>query len=181
MDTGMVVSARRRRVTRLLASLTLIIASGTPSASLALEPSPKPSASAEVVHGWVGPRGGPAGLHSWSVGDLAWMHNVSVEGSGPVEMTFGTLEGIYRIPMDDIGPAGDEHVGPYPDVPEQVVDVRLQAWLLDVDGTRVLITVKSFPDTAPGLVTEAEAIVDSVRIGPGRLLVFELPGGWDSG
>lgn len=192
------VVARRGSTARrvaVVALATALIAAGTPSASLANPTSPTPSASASVIHGWVGARGGPAGLYSWVVGPLAWMHRVPADypSSGTVEITFGTPSdtSVAGIPMNDLVQWSPDQASPDPRLPDPaiadpVLDVRLQAWLVDVDGTRVVITVKSFPDTAPGLVAEAEGIVQSVQVdptgvGPGRRLVFQLPDGWDSG
>ncbi len=88
--------------------------------------------------------------------------------------------------MGDIGLAGADLDGPYSEIPEPAVDVRLQTWLLDIDGSRVVVIVKSFPDTDPSLVAEAKAIVESIYVEPGgdgggRRVVFSLPAGWDSG
>ncbi len=191
-------STTRRVVGILLA--TVLMAAATPSASLANEASPAPSSSVPAIHGWVGARGGPAGLYSWVVGPLAWMHRVPADypSSGTVEITFGTISDtiIAGIPLHDLelrsldpaspNPASPDPASPDPGSTEGVLDVRLRAWLVEVDGTKVVITIKSFPDTAPGLVAEAEAIVRSIQldpsgVGPGRRLVFQLPDGWDSG
>jgi hypothetical protein len=88
--------------------------------------------------------------------------------------------------QDRDGQAGADLDGPYSETPELAADVRLHAWLLDVDGTRVVVIVKSFPDTDPSLAAEAKAIVESIRVEPigtgsGRRVVFSLPAGWDSG
>jgi hypothetical protein len=110
------------------------------------------------------------------------MHDVA----GPVEITFDTLDEPYELPVETIAVAGADLGGRYPAVPELVADVRLQAWRLDVGDSRVVVVVKSFPHTPPALVAEAEAVVESIRVEPaenilGYRLVFELPGGWDSG
>ena len=178
-----------------IAVATVLMAAATPSVSLATEASPAPSSSAPAIHAWVGARGGPAGLYSWVVGPLAWMHRVPADypSSGTVEITFGTLMDttVAGIPLDDLerwssDQASPDPSSPDPSSPEGVLDVRLRAWLMEVDGTKVVITIKSFPDTSPGLVAEAEAIVRSIQldpasVGPGRRLVFRLPDGWDSG
>ena len=57
---------------------------------------------------------------------------------------------------------------------------------MDVDGAQVAIIIRSFPDTPPALVDEAEAVVESITVRPtedgdGSRLVFELQDGWDSG
>jgi hypothetical protein len=176
------------RAGRLLASLAAALAlvtTGSVSASLAEDPSSSPEQAAEV-HGWVGGRAAPAGLYSWREGGRSWMHKIPESGSGSVEITFGTLESPYGIPMGDIGRAGADLDRPYSEDPELAADVHLQAWLLDVDGTRVVVILKSFSDTEPALVAEAQAIVESIYvestgIGSGRRVVFSLPAGWDSG
>ena len=47
-----------------IALATVLTAATTPAVSLATEASPAPSSSAPAIHGWVGARGGPAGLYS---------------------------------------------------------------------------------------------------------------------
>lgn len=107
--------------------------------------------------------------------------------SGGLEITFGVLdEGASAIPVDDIRNLRSDLDGPYAERPEPVADARFQAWIMSVAGTRVVIVVKSYPDTAPARLEEAEEIVDSIYseprdTGAGYRLVFELPAGWDSG
>jgi hypothetical protein len=146
-------------------------------------PPPTPAETFAAIRGWPGARSGnnPAGLYSWFPGGRRWMHNV-----GGVEITFDTLDEPYDLPVETVAVAGADLGGPYPAVPERVADVRLQAWRLDVGDSRVVVVVKSFPHTPPSLVAEAEAVVESIRVEPadnilGYRLVFELPGGWDSG
>jgi len=172
-----------RVIASLVASLALI-ASG--SASLAQdpeEPLPTPVDTVSVIRGWPGarPSHNPPGLYSWLEGGRGWMHKLP----GNVEITFDTLD----EPFDTIAlaGAGDNLGGPYPASPKRVADLRVQVWRLDVNGSRVIVIVKSFPDTPPALVAEAETVVESIRFepadtGPGYRLVFELPAwGWDSG
>ncbi len=180
MDTDNVLSTRPRRpamrVASLAVAIALVVASGTASASLAQDPSAMPSASAPVINGWIGARGGPAGLYSFTVGaGSAWVHNVSVEGSEPVEITFRSAhledneygKPTYRFPMDERDADGDvAWGGPYSEVPERVRDERVQTWIMDVDGTRVVVTITSYPDTSAELVAEAEAIVRSIYVEP---------------
>jgi hypothetical protein len=82
--------------------------------------------------------------------------------------------------------AGADLDGPSSEVPERVADVRMQAWRVDVAGTRVVVIIKSFSDPLPALVAEAEAIVESIYVEPvgtgtQRRLIFTLPAGWDAG
>ena len=63
-------------------------------------------------------------------------------------------------------------------------DARTETWLLDVDGTVVVILLDSYPDTDPSLVAEARAVIESIVAEPtdsGHRLVFRLLEGWDSG
>jgi hypothetical protein len=39
----------------------------------------------------------------------------------------------------------------------------LEFWVLDVDGTRILIEANRFPDSPPEHVAELQAILDSIR------------------
>jgi hypothetical protein len=50
----------------------------------------------------------------------------------------------------------------YYQVPGQV----LELWILDVDGSRLVIEASKFPNASPGDVAELEAILDSIRIEP---------------
>ena len=97
---------RGRRLLASLAAALALVATGSVSGSLAQDPSPSPVQAATVVHGWVGARAAPAGLYSWREGGQSWMHKIPDSGSGSVEITFGTLEDAYGIPMDEIGRAG---------------------------------------------------------------------------
>ena len=147
-----------------------------PSVATAAEP---------AVHGWPGARTNPAGLYSWPLAGAAWMH-CHADGSAPFELTFDTLDATYGIPMPDIGLSGTDLGGPYREGPGRVADVRLQAWLMDVEGTRVLVILKSVPETTPAHLAQAEAIVTSIRVEPGitgsgHRLVFTLPAGCDNG
>jgi hypothetical protein len=196
MDTSLATGKRTTRLVASIAATVALVASGAASASLAQDPSPMPS-SAPVINGWIGARGGPAGLYSYTVGSgWAWMHNVSVEGSGPVEITFRSahLEDdengtpTYRFPEARDADGDVAWGGPYPEVPERVRDEHIQTWIMDVDGTRVVVTITSHPDTSAALLAEGEAIVRSIYVEPeprgtgvGRRVVFTLPSGWDSG
>jgi hypothetical protein len=111
------------------------------------------------------------------------MHNVTPAGT-PVEVIFGEAGETWAIPVEDIASASVTLDGPYVGRPVRVADTRLQAWLIDLDGMRVAILVKSFTDSDPALVAEAEAIIESIRVEStesGHRLVFRLLEGWDSG
>lgn len=148
----------------------------------ALAPSPSPQDSvAEVIHGWPGARANPAGSYSWTPGGRGWMHG------GGVEVSIAELDDeASGIPVEDITRFGEGLEGPFSVRPQQVADVRFQSWVMDALGTKVVIVMKSFADTAPSRVAEAEAVVDSIDVEPmdtdaGYRLVFELDDGWDSG
>jgi hypothetical protein len=150
-------------------------------------PSPSPQASpsvadtASVVNGWPGARANPAGFYSWVPGGLSWMHG------GGVEISIAELpDDAAGIPVEDITSFGDGLEGPFSARPQLVADARFQSWIMDALGTKVVIVIKSFADTAPSRVAEAEAVVESIDVEPtdtdaGYRLVFELQDGWDSG
>jgi hypothetical protein len=169
---------------RLLAAATAVAVAIGVGKGLA-GPSGLAVAAEPAVHGWPGSRTNPAGHYSWPIGEAAWMH-CHADGSAPFELTLDTLDAAYGIPVDDIGPAGADLGGPYTDAPERVADVRLQAWLMDVEESRVVVIVRSVPETTSDHLAEAEAIVGSIRVEPGNSgsghrLVFTLPAGCDNG
>jgi hypothetical protein len=172
------------------AAVTLAQSEASPEASASpVDASP----GAETINDWPGTRGVQKGLYSFSVtpGNHKWMHKLPVPSSerpASVELTFVAADAAAE-PDSMAGSAlgrswwdGDpsEH-------PARVVDVRTQAWLVDVDDTRVAILLESFPDTDPALVAEAEAVVESIVVEPAgdgnlpRLVFRLLEWGWDSG
>jgi hypothetical protein len=111
------------------------------------------------------------------------MHNVTHAGT-PVEISCGEADEAWAILVGDIASASGDLDGRFVGRPVHVADTRVQAWLLDLDGKRVAILVKSFTDSDPALVAEAEAIIESIRAEPtesGHRLVYRLLEGWDSG
>ena len=153
--------------------------------ALAPTPSPQTAGSTGVIKGWPEARGGPAGLYSWTPGDSGWMHK-GLEGSDPVEIQMG-------IVGDDNDPfaisliyAGVDVDPGFTEEPVRVMDGPTQRWRLAVGDTPIYVHVSSRPDTDPALLSEAVAVVESISVQPspdgeGRILVFELPAGWDSG
>ncbi len=146
------------------------------------EPVAEPS-TAPVVHGFVGARGGPAGLYSWTPGTWGWMHRS--DGGGWIAMTFRTLAGDEPL-MAEVAPSLSELDRPLGDRPTLVADSRSRTWVLDAAGDTVYVTVTSEPDTTQTSIEHAEAVIESIRVeetetGPGYRLVFELDEGWDSG
>lgn len=189
-----------------LMASAVIAASPAPSqVSVGVSPSPSPSASVSTapvrspsptamptprppIHGWIGARGGPAGLYAWTEGqEWSWMHKGSDQPGGSVEISMTALpEGDSDLGLYDISNpyVADERA--YAETPERISDVRMQLWVTDLDGTTVGVVIKSYPDTPADLVAEAEAIVRSMHPEPipgtaGRRVVFTLPDGWDSG
>jgi hypothetical protein len=154
----------------------------------ALAPSPTPLTedATAVVNGWPGARSEPAGLYSWTPGGRGWMHK-GVEGSGSVELSFQVFDAEPGAgPVAEIGELGSDLDGTYTKQPQLVADVRLQSWMMGMGDQRILLIVKSYRDTAPAMIAEAEAVIESIRAEPtqsdaGYRLVFELEDGWDSG
>jgi hypothetical protein len=167
-------------------------ASLSPSASMSPPPVPSsPTATPTPrppINGWISARGGPAGLYSWTVDtEWSWMHKSGGAAGTSVEISMKALldegygPGLYDISNPYVG---DER--PYPETPERISDVRMQLWVMDLDGTRVGIAIKSYPGTSAELLAEAEAVVQSMHPEPipgstGRRVVFTLLDGWDSG
>jgi len=190
-DVAMIIHTRAAKRGASLAVAMAVLALAMASAAFAQEASRGPSPSTKVINGWVGARGGPAGLYSFTVGvERAWMHNVNVgEGWDPVEITFQSArladneygKPTYYLPVEFRNEVAWD--GPYSQVPQRVGDERVQVWVMDVAGTRVVVTIKSYPNTPAELVAEAERIVGSIYVEPGlgRRVVFTLPDGWDSG
>jgi hypothetical protein len=113
---------------------------------------------------------------------------VSPAGPNSVELTF-----LSGRPDADPGALWPDPTlrdwrrdGRFIERPIPVLELRRQVWFMDVEDMRVAIVLDSYPDTDPSLLLEALAVVESITIDPtvdgeGRLLVFELPDGWDSG
>jgi hypothetical protein len=192
MDTGSGTGARRLRLLASVAATGALVAAGAASAALAQDPSPMTSSGPPVVQGWVGTRIAPAGLYSWTVGDKRrWMHKVPAAwpSEGSVEITIGTVDEQADRPAAH-GILGEEMKpgSGYTEVPEPVADTRFRTWIMGIDGSLVAVVVKSYADTSPEFLAEAEAIVRSIYVEPqpkaagvGRRVVFTLPAGWDSG
>lgn len=156
--------------------------------SMRIEHDPELARSmAERVRGWPGsnPCCNPAGFYSWTPGHGGrdnWMHKYG-EGSSELQITIQELDQT-NVPVKDLGMLGFYVPGPYGTTPESLGDVR--AWIMDVDGSRIVILMQSSPDAPPAAIAEGEAVIDSIRVEPtesdaGYRLVFELEGGWDNG
>jgi hypothetical protein len=186
-------------------------ATAAPTPLLTSSPAPTdapPTAEpSEVVRDWPGSRSNenPEGRYSWNpdADGTAWQ--------GPRAFKGDTSGWMHRVP-DDIaftvsltdkdygpGPASVKVAGydaTYQELPrsktasEQLQywaeGVLLYVWIVDIDGTKVTITVQSAPSTSAAVLDEAKAIVDSIRVErttatTGFRLTFDLQAGWDSG
>jgi hypothetical protein len=139
--------------------------------------------SLRFVHGWPGARGGPAGLYSWDVRHDSWMHNPNDASIG-VSITFSASANDYESGPTAAVVAGYD--GTYQELPISADGIRTELWIVDIEGTRVTITVEAQPSTTAAELAEAHAIIGSIRSEPteggaGFRLIFMSPGGWDSG
>jgi hypothetical protein len=142
-------------------------------------PSPLPSVDAPIVHGMPGVRGGSAGLYSWWMpGGLRSMHNPDAESIG-VSITFQSSAARGSGPT---AVTVDGYEGTYEQLP--VVDgIRTELWKVDIEDSRVVITVQAQPSSTEAELAEAHAIIESIRIErsetpAGFRLIFTLPDGW---
>ena len=164
---------------------------------------PEPTPDGEVVRGW--PRGWPdttrnkAGVYSWDPApDLAnhsgpecgsagrggsscivgFMHNGY--GSGDVEIRIN--EGPEGGLTDGVPTTVAGYEGFY-----QRIDPRREWWIVEIEGTTIVIRLEARPGTSQADLAEAHAIIDSLRTQPqendlGFRLLFRLTtGDWDSG
>jgi hypothetical protein len=91
----------------------------------------------------------------------------SLDVTAPVDVTLAGYSGMYldlTIP-DDISECArytpmDHHI--YAQGPGQ----RWHMWILDVNGTRVLVETNDYAGTSAGRLAEEQAIVDSLEITP---------------
>jgi hypothetical protein len=166
----------------------------TPASSAARSPAASPS---EKVGGWPATSANGPGLYSWGSGACAssncaygFMHNGN--SSADVAIT------IRAIPEPPVAPGASAatiagHTGLYrPNVDaDPSTDIaglgRLEEWIVDIDGTSVMITLYAEPYTTDGHLAEAHAIIESMRYEPqtnplGFRLVFRIvTSDWDSG
>jgi hypothetical protein len=140
-----------------------------------------------VVHGWPSTSQNAPGLYSWDgppYGDSyhleGFMHNGY--GSGDVEIRID-LGSASLVPGDGstaVIIAG--HDATY----RGTVGGR-ESWIVDIDGTTIVIDLRAKPGTSPADLADAHAIIDSMRTEPqdnhlGFRLVFTLTtNDWDSG
>lgn len=104
-----------------------------------------------------------------TVDDLvtALVDHPSLDVTDPVGVTIAGYSGTYldlTVP-DDIGEcvryfAMDHHI--YAQGPGQ----RWHMWILDVDGTRVVVETNDYPGTPPERLAEMQAMIESLEINP---------------
>lgn len=169
---------------------SLLLPAPLPSPALESQSlAPAPSAAApesERVHGWPDTTENEAGLYSWD-GDpcgmsctSGFMHNGY--GSGNVEIR---IEVLREDSAADDG--GDALTIAGHDAIHRRIDDRQEVWIVDIRGTTIAIYLTTEPGTSAANLTEAYAIIDSMRTEPqdndlGFRLVFRLTtDDWDSG
>lgn len=152
---------------------------------------PIPSASeGEVVRGWPDTNENAAGVYSWDGSSCAgayctigpsggFMHNGY--GSGDVDITIdSTPGGASDGGWTAATVAG--HDGYY-----RRTDALQEEWMVEIEGTAIVITLAAEPGTSQIELDEAHAIIDSMRTETrntnlGFRLVFTLTtDDWDSG
>ena len=69
-------------------------------------------------------------------------------------------QNMFGLWQDSLG-----SVGNIPDYWAQGPNVHLQLWILDVDGTRLVIKASYFPNTSEQDRADLEEILDSIQIG----------------
>ena len=149
------------------------------------------------VRGWPDTNENAAGLYSWdwsrcarSFCNFGWMHNGY--GSGDVDILVWET-GDSRDFFDDVpvAPVTDEGATAVTvaghDGIHRRVDASREEWIVDIEGTTIVIRLKAEPGTSQADLAEAHAIIDSMRTEPvdnrfGFRLVFTLStDDWDSG
>jgi len=161
---------------------------GGPLASSTPIPTPSQSAASPaveppIVRGWPGVRENPAGRYSWDTLGDRWMHNPHGESVG-VSIAFSASANAYESGPTAVTVAG--YGGTYQELPISADGIRTQLWIVDIEDTRVTITVEAQPSTTAAQLAEAHAIIESIRNEPREIgarfrLTFTLPDGWDSG
>jgi hypothetical protein len=181
-------------------------ASPTPTPTSSPAPTDESPAASElgVVRTWPGsrPDENPAGRYSWDPdadgtawqgprafkGDTSgWMHRVP----DAIAVTFSKSDNAYGPGPESVKVAGYDAT--YQELPLNKTDpdswpegFLLHVWIVDIDDTKITITVQSAPSTSAEVLAEAKAIVDSIILerttkATGFKLTFDLQAGWDSG
>jgi hypothetical protein len=97
-----------------------------------------------------------------------------LDTTAPVDVDLGGYSGKYfelQVPTDtsmcDSEPGGPPQYRPWePGIYAQGPSQRWHQWVLDVDGTRVVVQTFDYPGTSEQRRAELQAIVDSIQIEP---------------
>jgi hypothetical protein len=99
-----------------------------------------------------------------SIGVLIQFRSSTRRESGPIAVTVDGYQGTYeQLPV--------------------VAGIRTELWKVDIEDSRVVITVQAQPSSTEAELAEAHAIIESIRIErsetpAGFRLIFTLPDGW---
>ncbi len=97
---------------------------------------------------------------------ITFAYSGDADEDGPTAVTIGGYPGTYQ---ELIGPDG----------------ARTRRWIVEIEGTRVTITMTAEPNATAAQLAEVDAIIESIRYEPtetdGFRLTFTLPAHWDSG
>jgi hypothetical protein len=86
----------------------------------------------------------------------------------PVDVTLGGFSGKYvdvSAPADIAGCTGEYRIWD-PNIYAQGPSHRWHLWILDVNGTRVVVETMDFPDISEQRANELQSMVDSIEITP---------------
>jgi hypothetical protein len=145
------------------------------------------------TRGWPGAYSNPPGKYSWGSANspnvrMGWMHSALLgEGSSVIIGTSVVITFAYSGDADVDGPDA-VIIGGYPGTYQELIGqdgARTRRWLLEIEGTRVTITMTAEPNSTVAQLAEVDAIIESIRYEPpetgGFRLTFTLPAHWDSG
>lgn len=124
----------------------------------------------------------PPGDYWWDPAMGVWVHNPTVTGVG-VELSISSAAGATEPKSVPAVIAGFE--GTHRQLPGDANGVRTEVWVVDIEGTKITISVSAQPDVTEAELAEAHTIVESIRTEPwetqaGFRMIFTLPAGWDS-
>jgi hypothetical protein len=146
------------------------------------------------THGWPGSWSNPPGQYSWGSANnhnlgCKWCMHTALLGEG-TNVTVGTTVTVtfaYSGDADEDGPTAVTIAG-YAGTYQELISedgARTRRWILEIEGTRVTITMTAEPNTTAAQLAEVDAIIESIRYDPtetgGFRLIFTLPAHWDSG
>ena len=161
----------------------------SPATTEAAPTTEAPDPSEGSVHGWPETMTNEAGVYSWGGSRCAgqscvsgYMHNGY--GSGDVEIQ---INPAAQWPINDDGATGVTVAGQDGIYLRSEIDPGKETWYVDIEGTRIAISLTAKAGTSQADLEEAHAIIDSIRVEPyddrdGFRLVFTLTtDDWDSG